>query len=101
MSQTTTPSGWCVYLLAERELYTLPPARQGIRDTYVGMTNDLTARLQSHNHGDVRSTRGRTWIVCAMISCKSRQDAAALEAYLKVGSSRQKREAFLYAYLVS
>ena len=55
--------------------------------TYVGLTEDVTARLAKHNAGEVPSTsRFKPWMLVAYIAVPSRERATALERYLKSGS---------------
>jgi len=51
---------------------------------YVGLTNDLPARLQTHNSGLVTSTRKRTPLeLVYWEGCLNASDAAQREKYLK------------------
>ena len=56
---------------------------------YVGLTSDLSTRLETHNSGGSVHTRsGRPWQV--VVSLQFREPASALEfeRYLKTGSGR-------------
>ena len=56
---------------------------------YVGLTDDLKARLTKHNEGDVPHTsKFRPWALQAYCAFPGRQQAAAFERYLKSGSGR-------------
>ena len=51
---------------------------------YVGLTNDLPARLQTHNSGLVTSTKKRTpFELVYWEGCLNASDAAQREKYLK------------------
>ncbi len=55
--------------------------------TYVGMTEDTTARLSVHNAGGCSATqRFRPWSLIAYIAVQSQPRAAELERYFKTGS---------------
>ena len=55
--------------------------------TYVGLTQDMRARLTSHNEGaNFHTAKYRPWELICCISFKSRERAAELEKYLKIGS---------------
>jgi putative endonuclease len=52
--------------------------------TYVGWTNDVSARLAKHNAGKgARSTRGRAWVLLYSEKCASRRHAMSREWHLK------------------
>jgi putative endonuclease len=56
---------------------------------YVGITNDVRARLQWHNNGPSGHTVShRPWSVVVAIEFPSEVKAAAFEKYLKSGSGR-------------
>jgi len=56
---------------------------------YTGFTEDLDARLKSHNSGHCTHTSKYTpWLVKTVISFTDRQKALDFEAYLKSGSGR-------------
>jgi putative endonuclease len=56
---------------------------------YVGLTDDLKARLQKHNSGGVPHTRRHApWKIKTAIAFVDRARAAAFEAYLKSASGR-------------
>ena len=60
---------------------------------YVGYTADLRRRLQEHNDGKNKSTRGRQWKLVYYEAYKSEKDARIRERKLKQdGRSRR----FLY-----
>ena len=55
--------------------------------TYVGHTEDVTARLAVHNSGSVPSTaRFRPWEIIAFLAVSDEQKAIELERYFKTGS---------------
>ena len=57
------------------------------RQTYIGLTDDMRARLKSHNEGaNFHTAKYRPWALVCCISFKSRERAAELEKYLKAGS---------------
>jgi predicted GIY-YIG superfamily endonuclease len=56
---------------------------------YVGITNDIAARLDWHNHGPRGSTcRDRPWSLAVSVEFPSEQEAVRFEKYLKSGSGR-------------
>ncbi|MFN7915703.1 MAG: GIY-YIG nuclease family protein [Vicinamibacterales bacterium] len=56
---------------------------------YVGITNDLPARLDWHNHGPCGHTMAhRPWSVVVSIEFRTERDAVRFEKYLKSGSGR-------------
>jgi predicted GIY-YIG superfamily endonuclease len=57
------------------------------RKTYVGMTEDVPARLAVHNAGGCSATqRFRPWEIIAYIAVKDAATASDLERYFKTGS---------------
>ena len=74
------PKFWYVYLLESL----VEPLRH-----YVGMTEDLRARLHWHNLGQVPHTsKFRPWRIETAVVFRSRDKAAAFEKYLKSHSGR-------------
>ncbi|MCG3179679.1 MAG: hypothetical protein BIFFINMI_02020 [Phycisphaerae bacterium] len=56
---------------------------------YVGLTEDLQARLQRHNAGDVPHTsKFRPWRIETAVAFRSKTKAVAFERYLKTHSGR-------------
>jgi predicted GIY-YIG superfamily endonuclease len=56
---------------------------------YVGLTDELGARLAKHNAGGVPHTaRWKPWRIKSAIAFTDRERAAAFETYLKTGSGR-------------
>jgi len=56
---------------------------------YVGLTNDVEARIRQHNEGDSSYTsRMRPWELVASIEVPDEGVAHSLERYLKTGSGR-------------
>jgi len=56
---------------------------------YVGLTDDLSARLAKHNAGEVPHTaKYRPWRVKTAVAFRDRSKAAAFEKYLKSPSGR-------------
>ena len=65
-------------------VYVLGSVNSKICRTYVGWTNDLSRRLESHNSGSgARSTRGRYWLILYAEKFNSRTEAMSREWYLK------------------
>ncbi len=57
------------------------------KQTYIGLTDDMQARLKSHNEGaNFHTAKYRPWELVCCISFHSRERAAEFEKYLKVGS---------------
>lgn len=70
-----------VYILVSRSA----PERH-----YVGLTENLEARLACHNSGQVSHTSKFTpWRIETAIAFRDRIKAAAFERYLKSGSGRE------------
>lgn len=56
---------------------------------YVGLTDDVPARLIKHNAGGVRHTaKFRPWRLKNMVGFANEERAIAFERYLKTGSGR-------------
>jgi predicted GIY-YIG superfamily endonuclease len=56
---------------------------------YAGLTEDLEARLKSHNAGQVPHTsKYRPWRIETFVAFRSSEKAAAFEKYLKSHSGR-------------
>jgi len=56
---------------------------------YVGLTDDLSARLAKHNTGGVPHTaKRRPWRIKTAVAFRDRSKAAAFEKYLKTSSGR-------------
>lgn len=56
---------------------------------YVGITNDLRARLEWHNHGPCGHTLSyRPWSLVVSMEFPTARDAIRFEQYLKSGSGR-------------
>ncbi len=56
---------------------------------YVGLTNDLSARLTNHNAGGVPHTaKRRPWRIKTALAFRDRHQAAEFEKYLKSPSGR-------------
>lgn len=69
---------YCVYFLRSIE---------HPKKTYVGMTDDVNARLRKHNSGGSPHTaKWRPWELVGYIAVRSKERAAALERYVKQGS---------------
>ncbi len=55
--------------------------------TYIGMTDNLKKRLQSHNEGANKHTsKYRPWTLECYVAFCSKKQAAEFERYLKQGS---------------
>jgi len=56
---------------------------------YTGLTDDLDARLKSHNNDHVPHTaKYRPWYIETAVAFRSREKAAAFEKYVKSHSGR-------------
>jgi putative endonuclease len=70
------------------------------RQFYVGLTNDLPARLQLHNAGLVASTKRRMPLeLIYWEGCLNRGDAAQREKYLKTAWGKRYLRTRLRRYL--
>jgi predicted GIY-YIG superfamily endonuclease len=55
--------------------------------TYIGLTDNMGQRLKSHNEGaNSHTAKHRPWELVCCVCFQSRERAAELEKYLKVGS---------------
>jgi putative endonuclease len=69
-------------------VYVLKSADSGDR-FYVGVTDDLKARLSRHNAGEVAHTaKYRPWTLKTYVAFLDESKAFAFERYLKSGSGR-------------
>ena len=58
-------------------------------DIYVGSTNDLRRRVQSHQNGDVQSTKGQLPVTLrSYVAVVAEDHARRLERYFKSGSGK-------------
>jgi predicted GIY-YIG superfamily endonuclease len=56
---------------------------------YVGLTNDVAARLDWHNHGPCgHTTTNRPWSLVVSMEFANEKTALGFEKYLKAGSGR-------------
>ena len=56
---------------------------------YIGLTEDLAARLAKHNSGGVLNTaKSRPWRIKTAVAFRDRSQAAVFEKYLKSPSGR-------------
>ena len=57
---------------------------------YVGFTNDLPKRLEEHNSGKTKSTKGfRPWKLIYSEEIQTREMARKREKYLKSGTGKE------------
>lgn len=79
-------------------VYVLGSWDGGRPQSYVGWTNDVTARLAAHNAGrGAKSTRGRQWRLLYVEKFKTRPEAMRREWHLK--RDRRFRRALLASCL--
>lgn len=88
---------WGVYVIRRKDRPDLKDSGQGNKLYYAGMTNNFLKRLTQHNAGKVSATKGHQWELVAFAPQRNRADAATLEAWMKVGDSRGKREKLIAA----
>jgi len=65
---------------------------QSLKDSglYIGITKDPKARLEEHNKGTTKSTKGRRPFRIVHVEIyKDRKEARAMEKYLKSGIGRE------------
>ena len=56
---------------------------------YVGLTNDVAARVATHNAGgSLHTSKYRPWRLTVSIEFEDQSQATAFERYLKTGSGR-------------
>lgn len=66
-------------------------------DIYVGNTNDLQKRVNLHNKGKIKSTKGyRTWKLLEYKQFKTRSEAVKHEKFLK---NHQQKEIIRKKYV--
>ncbi len=59
------------------------------KETYIGLTSDLTVRLAKHNEGGSPHTaKYKPWDLVSYHAFDSREKAVTFESYLKTGSGR-------------
>jgi putative endonuclease len=57
---------------------------------YVGFTSNVTRRLQEHNSGKTKSTKGfKPWKLIYSEECETRVEARKREKYLKSGIGKE------------
>ena len=78
----------CMHGIEKRIVYILRSEADPSRH-YVGITSDVHARLEWHNHGPSGHTlTGRPWSLVVIMEFSSERDAVRFEKYLKSGSGR-------------
>ena len=55
---------------------------------YVGITNNLQARLEWHNRGSGHTVNHRPWSLVVSMEFRTEDEAVRFEKYLKSGSGR-------------
>ena len=64
-------------------------SEQGPEHYYVGLTDNLKARLNRHNAGEMPHTsKFRPWSIKTAVAFRERERAAQFEQYLKTASGR-------------
>jgi predicted GIY-YIG superfamily endonuclease len=75
-----TPAMFYVYLLR---------SESAPEQTYIGLTDNLRARIAKHNEGGSPHTaKFRPWKLACYLAFPTRAQAADFESYLKSGSGR-------------
>lgn len=92
--EVSTERNWTVYVLSQLGLSLFQRPSQGSRQFYTGITANLKRRLIDHNTGKTKSTHGCQWEVVCYIKGFTRDEAAAIEKYLKCGDTVAKRHKF-------
>lgn len=58
-------------------------------ETYIGLTDDLRARVSAHNNGEARHTsKFKPWRLVTYLGFSDAEKAVAFERYLKSASGR-------------
>ena len=71
-------------------VYVLVSEVKGLR-FYVGMTGEVAKRLNEHNSGKTKSTKGyMPWNVFFTEEFKTRKEAREREKYLKSGTGKER-----------
>ena len=71
--------------------YMIKSITPGIKKTYVGYTNNLSARLRKHNSNKgAKSTKGYKWSIIYSKKFKSKNEAMSFEYKLKKNRSIRK-----------
>jgi putative endonuclease len=75
IAKTRAEYPWCVYILENADRSKL----------YTGITNDLPARVETHNAGKgAKATRpGRPWKLVWRFLCQTKREAAMFEVRIK------------------
>jgi len=80
MNPVRDKNNWYTYILRGQEKGTW----------YTGVTYDLRKRLQQHQSGQTRNTRGRGPLALIYYEvCKDQEDARSRELYLKSGMGKR------------
>ena len=73
-------------------VYMLKAINPGSKKTYVGYTNDVTARLNKHNSGKgAKSTKGYKWVLIYKKRFTDKNKAMSFEYELKNNRSERKK----------
>ena len=71
-------------------IYVLVSEIKGLR-FYIGMTEDIERRLNEHNRGETKSTKGYIpWTLFQIEKFETRKEAREREIYLKGGSGKER-----------
>jgi predicted GIY-YIG superfamily endonuclease len=58
-------------------------------ETYIGLTNDLRARMAAHNNGQAKHTsKFKPWRLVTYLGFSNPEKAVAFERYMKSSSGR-------------
>ena len=67
--------------------------------TYIGLTEDLKARLTKHNEGgSPHTSKYKPWLLVTYLAFSKRKRAAEFEKYLKSGSGRAFAKRHFWQY---
>lgn len=83
----TSPAGR-QNLFMKYQVYVMQSLKNG--DIYIGSTASLQKRIDLHNQGGVKSTKGyRTWQLLEYKEFNSRSEAVKYERFLKTGQQKE------------
>ena len=80
-------------------VYVLEEENKG--SMYIGYSLDLKRRVQEHNQGLTKSTKGRTWHCIYFEGCLDQRDARRRELYFKTTAGRRALKTRLQGYLTT
>jgi predicted GIY-YIG superfamily endonuclease len=78
------------FKIKEKKMYYVYLLLNAEGKRYIGYTSDLRKRLETHNQGKVKSTKGSKWELVYYEAYKSKKDAMIREKRLKDGRAKYR-----------